>query len=119
MIINPAAYDAYAPALPDNLICKGRATSTANPDHLLHQLLFSHLGLHGYRIISHLEVIPDDRQCVRHLSGMLLLYNLLHVCRPGRRSFIMMPCSLTPLSPIRVEPHNGVYQQSSQHLSDI
>jgi len=115
------------PALPDNLIRKGRATNTANPDHLLHQLLSSHLATPGHNIISYLHHIPDDRQCVRQLFGMLLLYDLLHVRRPERRSFIrwentrvrdfgipthvsrlMMPWSLTPLSPIRVEPRLSV-----------
>ena len=115
------------PALPDNLTRKGRATSTANLNHLLNNLLFSHLSAHGHNIISHLRDIPDYRQCVRHLYGMLLLYNLIHVRRPGRRSFIrwdnprvrefgipshvarlMLPCSRTPLSPIKVEPRNRV-----------
>ena len=109
--------------MPSNLIHKGKTTSTASSDHLLHQLLFSHLGAHGHNIISYLHDIPDDRQCVIHLSGMLLLYKLLPVCQPGRRSFIrwdnprvrnfgipsnvawlMLPHSLTPLSPISVEP---------------
>jgi len=74
----------YAP--PDNPIHKGRATSTTNMDKDLHQLLFSHVGAHGHCSIRHLHDIPDDPQCVRHLSGMLLLYKLLSVCRPGRRS---------------------------------
>jgi len=123
------------PALPDNLIHKGRASSTANPDHLLHQLFFSHLDAHDHNIIRYLHDIPDYRQCVRHLSNMLLLYKLLSVRRPGRRSFIrwdnlrvrdfgipshvarlMVPCSITPLSPITIEPQTGVSQHSSQHL---
>jgi len=130
------------PALPGNLIHKGRVTSTANLNHLLKNLIFSHLVAPGHNIISYLHHIPDDRQCVRHFSGMLLLYNLLHVRRPRRRSFIrwentrvrdfgipshvarlMMPCSLTPMYLIRVEPRSGVYQHSSQqllrHLNDI
>ena len=108
------------PVPPDNLIRKGRATSTGYPTHLLDNLLFSHLDVHGHNIISYMHHIPDDRQCVRHLSGMLLLYDLLHVHRPGRRSFIrwentrvggfgipshvasvMMPWSL-PMYPMRV-----------------
>jgi len=127
MIINHAAYDASAPMLPDNLIRKGRATNTANPDHLLQQLLSSHLVAPGHNIISYLHHIPDDRQCVRQLSGMLLLYDLLHIRRPEWRSFIkwentrvrdfsipshvarvMMSCSLTPMYPIRVEPRTEV-----------
>ena len=110
-------------ALLGNLIRNGRATNTANPDHLLQQLLSGHLAPPGHSIISYLHDIPNDRQCVRQLSGMLLLYDLLHVYRPGRRSFIrwentrvrdlripshvasiMMPLSLTPMYPIRVEP---------------
>ena len=123
------------PALPGNLIRKGRATNTANPHHLLHQLLSSHLAIPGHSIISYLHHIPDDRQCVMQLSGMLLLYNLLHIHRPGRRSFIrwentrvgnfgipshvarlMKPYSPTPMYPIKVKPRGGVYQHSSQHL---
>jgi len=115
------------PALPSNLIRKGRATNTANPDHLLQQLLSGHLIAPGHNITSYLHHIPDDRQCVRQLSGMLLLNDLLHVHRPGRRSFIrwektrvrdfgipshvasvMMPWSLTPMYPIRVEPRLNV-----------
>jgi len=111
------------PALPGNLIRKGRAANTVNPDHLLQQLLSSHLAAPGHNIISYLHHIPDDRQCVRQLSGMLFLYDLLHVRRPGWRSFIrwentrvrdfgipshvakvMMSCSLTPMYAIRVEP---------------
>ena len=111
------------PALPGNLISKGMATKTVNLDHLLQQLLSGHLAAPGHNIISYLHHIPDDRQCVRQLSAMLLLYVLLHVHRPGRRSFIrwentrvidfgipshvasvMMPWSLTPMDPIRVEP---------------
>jgi len=123
------------PALPGNPIRKGRVTSTANPNHLLNNLLFSHLAAPGHNINNYLHHIHDDRQCVRHLSGMLLLYNLLHIRRPGRRSFIrwentrvrnfdipshvamvMMPCSLTPMYPIRVEPRSGVYKHNGQHL---
>ena len=129
------------PAMPSNLISKCRATNTANPDHLLQQLLYGHLAASGHNIISYLHHIPDDRQCVRQLSGMLLLYDLLHVHRPGRRSFIrrentrvrdfdipshaariMMPWSLTSMYPMRVKPRMGVWQHSGQqlrrHLSD-
>jgi len=52
--------------LPSNLIRKGMAASTVNPDHLLNNLLFTHLAAHDHNIISHLHDIPDDRQCVRH-----------------------------------------------------
>ena len=122
------------PALPSNLIRKGKVTSIANPNHPMSNLLCSHLAALGHNIISYLHHIPDDR-CVRHLSGMLLIYNLLHVCWPGRRSFIrwentrvrdfgipshvarlMMSCSLTPMYPIRVVPQTRVYYQSRQHL---
>jgi len=72
------------PALHGNPICKGRATSSANPNHLLDNLLFSHLAALCHNIISYLHHIPDDRQCVRHLSGMVLLYNMLHVHRSGK-----------------------------------
>jgi len=115
------------PALPGNLIRKGRATNTVNPYHLLQQLLSVHLVAPGHIIISYLHHIPDDRQCVRQLSGMLLLYDLLQVHRSGRRSFIkwentrvrdfgipnhvasvMMSWSLTPMYPIRVEPRLSV-----------
>jgi len=71
------------PAPSGNQICKGRATSTDYPNHLLDNLLFSHLTAPGRNIISYMHHIPDGRQCVRHLSGMLLLYDLLHVHRPG------------------------------------
>ena len=81
MIINLAAYDTSA--LPGNPIRKGRTTSSANPNHLLNNLLFSHLAAPGHNIINYLHHIPDDRQCVGHLSGMLLLYDLLHVRRLG------------------------------------
>jgi len=76
------------PASPSNLIRKGRATSTGYPHHLLGNLLFSHLALPGHNIINYMHHISDDRQCVRHLPSMPLLYDLLHVRRPGRRSFI-------------------------------
>ena len=115
------------PALPGNLISNGMSTNTVNPDHLMHYLLSSHLAAPDHNVISYLHHISDDRQCVRQLSGMLLLYDLLHVRPLGRRSFIrwentrvrdfgipshvarlMMPWSLTPLSPIRVEPRLSV-----------
>ena len=115
------------PALFGNLISKGRATNTSNPDHVLQQLLSGHLATPGHNIISYLHHIPDDRQCIRQLSSMLLLYDLLHVHRPGRRSFIrwenmrvrdfcipshvariMMPWSLTPMYPMRVESRLSV-----------
>jgi len=101
------------PALPGNLIRKGRATNTANPGHLLQQLLSDHLASPGQSIINY----------PHHIPSMLLLYDLLHVHRPGRRSFIkwentrvrdfgipshvariMLSCSLTPMYPMRVEP---------------
>jgi len=114
-------------APPGNLIRMDRATNIGYPHHFLDNLLFSHLVALGHNIISYMHHIPDDRQCVRHLSGMLLLNDLLHVHRPGRRSFIrwentrvrdfgipshlasvMMPWSLTPMYPIRVEPRLSV-----------
>jgi len=123
------------PAPPGNLICKGRATSTGYPHHLLDNLLFGHLGLPGDNIINYMHHIPDDRKCVRHLPDMLLLDDLLHVCRPGRRSFTrwentrvrdfvipshvarsMMPWSLTPISQSTVEPRVSVHQHSGQQL---
>ena len=122
-------------ALPGNPIQKGRASSTANLDHLLHQLLFSHGGTHGHIIIWYLHDILDDRQCVRYLSSMLLLYKLLPVRRPGRRFFIrwdnprvrdfgipsyvarlILPCYITPLSLIIIEPRTGVSKHISQHI---
>ena len=123
------------PALPGNPIHKGMASSIVNPDHLLHQILFSHLDGHGHNIIRYLHDIPDDRQCVKHLYGMLFLHKLLPVRQPGRRSVIrwdnprvrdfgllshvvslMLPCSLTPLSPINVSPLTRVSEHSSHHL---
>nr|ABN09071.1 hypothetical protein MtrDRAFT_AC172744g17v1 [Medicago truncatula] len=71
------------PAPPGNLICKGRETGTCYLYHLLDNHLFNHLGLPGHNIISYMHHIPNDRQCVRHLPDMLLLYNLLHVRQHG------------------------------------
>lgn len=129
------------PAPPENLISKGSATSTSYPHHLLDNLLFSHLGLSGHNTINYMHPISDDRQCVRHLPGMLLLDDLLHVRQPGRRSFIrwentrvrdfgipshvarsMMSWSLTRISPSSEELHLSVLQHGGEimrrHLSD-
>jgi len=73
------------------------------------------------------SAICTTSRMIVSVSGMLLLYDLLHVHRHGRRSFIrwentrvrdfgipshvasvMMSWSLTPMYPIRVEPRLSV-----------
>ena len=114
----------HLPLLPGDRIFQGWPISTTNMDQDLQQILSAQLVSASQRPICHPNAVPDELQCVGHISSMILLNQLLPVRRPRSRFFsrwqiprVRHLCITshiaTEMMPLSICPRSSLFQRNA------